>query len=115
MNTFAVWLRLQLDTDGHSSYHLSHHLGVPPATTDAWLAGAAVPDTLCCQRLARHLDLPLVDVLEAAGHLPAADPYQPRLPETTRRRLLIATILGQLLACSPDRLARVVDFLESLA
>jgi transcriptional regulator with XRE-family HTH domain len=49
---------------------LAADLGISHATVSRWLAGADVPNTQSCHRLAEYSGVPVEKVLSIIGHLP---------------------------------------------
>ena len=67
---------------GFSAAQLAAKVGVSRATMSRWLSGQDIPSPLSCQKMAQHLEVPPVELLAVAGHLPKSVLHLPfPLPE----------------------------------
>jgi hypothetical protein len=70
VTTFAAWLSDELrDRTCEDAPEFARRYGFAESTVRAWLTGHRVPGITMCREIAEVLDLTVVEVVCAAGHL----------------------------------------------
>jgi transcriptional regulator with XRE-family HTH domain len=80
--SFKTFLEEIMQRRGFSAAALAGKVGVSRATMSRWLSGQDVPSPRSCQKMAEQLEIPPIELLAVAGHLPKAPQNFPfPLPE----------------------------------
>jgi transcriptional regulator with XRE-family HTH domain len=66
--TFGEWLRTKLDHRHWSQAELVRRANISSGTVSNWILEKRVPDPISCESIALAMDLPLAEVLNAAGY-----------------------------------------------
>ncbi|MGN6245267.1 MAG: helix-turn-helix domain-containing protein [Motilibacteraceae bacterium] len=70
--TWPAWLAARMELRGfRSSSELARAAGIPDSVISRWRSGASVPSVVQLRRLQGPLQVPLLTLLVAAGHLTA--------------------------------------------
>ena len=70
VQTFSFFVAGILRKKNMRASHLAAKIGVSHATVGRWLKGEDVPCAKSCYKVAEFTDVPVEDVLRAAGHIP---------------------------------------------
>jgi transcriptional regulator with XRE-family HTH domain len=75
--TFGEWLRTKLEHRHWSQAELVRRANVSSGTVSNWILEKRLPDPISCETIANAFDIPIAEVLNAAGYpLDAADTRQ---------------------------------------
>lgn len=104
--TFGEWLEQELQRKGWLAVDLSRASGVYPSTISKWRNGTQLPRVKQAQLIADALEIPLDDVLRAAGH-----PVGPSTPSALQAeaRSLLARIPDDLIPLALPTLEGLAD------
>jgi transcriptional regulator with XRE-family HTH domain len=83
-NSFGTWLQARLDALNMSQADLAHEMDVARTMVNRYTQGHLVPPPETCRKLATGLRMDTVDVLIAAGWVPAITDARQRLVELIR-------------------------------
>jgi len=84
-------------------------LGVDDSLISRWRSGKQVPDVESCRSIADHLDLPMLTILVAVGHITATEAGQKSMAALTPAELSTDEVVAELIELSAEIQRRIAD------
>lgn len=73
MTEFSTWIAHKMHSRRLAQSDLARAIGGRASTVNGWFTRDAIPGASTCVELARFFQVPLLDVLAAAGYVPAVN------------------------------------------